>query len=133
MRLIDADALKAEWPEPTDWMDRDQVLCHITWFRAVIDNMPTIDPMKWIPAINSVKWIPVTERLPNSQETVIVSIQDDRGDTSFNYTACGWITTDNEYWIVDDEINNYVIAWMPLPEPWRGEEDEERLDATEQG
>ena len=50
-RLIDADALKAEWPEPTDWMDRDQVLCHITWFRAVIDNMPTIDPVKhgkWI-------------------------------------------------------------------------------------
>ena len=51
MRLIDADALKAEWPEPTDWLDRDQVLCHITWFRAVIDNMPTIDPVKhgrWI-------------------------------------------------------------------------------------
>lgn len=45
MRLIDADALKAEWAEPTDWMDRDQVLCHITWFRAVIDNMPTIDPV----------------------------------------------------------------------------------------
>lgn len=51
MRLIDADALKAEWNEPTDWMDRDQVLRHITWFRAVIDNMPTIDPVKhgrWI-------------------------------------------------------------------------------------
>ena len=44
MRPIDADALKAEWNEPTDWMDRDQVLCHITWFRAVIDNMPTISP-----------------------------------------------------------------------------------------
>ena len=51
MRLIDADALKAEWPEPIDWMDREQVLRHITWFRAVIDNMPTIDPVKrgrWI-------------------------------------------------------------------------------------
>lgn len=39
MRLIDADAL-------IDWMDREQVLRHITWFRAVIDNMPTIDPVK---------------------------------------------------------------------------------------
>lgn len=46
MRLIDADALRDEWPEPIDWMDREQVLCHITWFRAVIDNMPTIDPVK---------------------------------------------------------------------------------------
>lgn len=39
MRLIDADAL-------IDWMDREQVLRHITWFRAAIDNMPTIDPVK---------------------------------------------------------------------------------------
>ena len=59
MRLIDADALKAEWPEPTDWMDRDQTLCHITWFRAVIDNMPTIDPVKhgrWIKAERQGCW-----------------------------------------------------------------------------
>lgn len=39
MRLIDADAL-------IEWMDREQVLRHITWFRAAIDNMPTIDPVK---------------------------------------------------------------------------------------
>ena len=68
------------------------------------------------------QWIPVTERLPRSNDTVIVSIRDDAGDTRFDYTSCGWVTTDGEYWIVGDEINNYVVAWMPLPKPWEGGE-----------
>lgn len=70
------------------------------------------------------QWIPCSERLPHGScsDLVNVSIHDDSGDTPFDYTSCGWVTTDGEYWIVDNEINNHVIAWMPLPEPWRGEE-----------
>lgn len=67
------------------------------------------------------KWIPVSERLPGSQEEVIVSVCDETGDTRYNYASHGWLTTDKEYWIVDDEINNYVVAWMPLPEPYKEE------------
>lgn len=67
------------------------------------------------------QWIPVSEGLPPSREEVIVSICDETGDTRYNYTSHGWLTTDKEYWIVDNEINNYVVAWMPLPEPWKGE------------
>ena len=74
---------------------------------------------------NAGQWIPVTERLPHGtcSDLVNVSIHDDSGDTPFDYTSCGWVTTDGEYWIVDNEINNHVIAWMPLPEPWRGGQD----------
>lgn len=68
------------------------------------------------------KWIPCSERPPAGQEEVIVSCRDDAGDSRFDYTASGWITTDGEYWIVDNEINHYVVAWMPLPKPWRGEQ-----------
>ena len=114
MRLIDADLLKKEVLGLSNchngFSDTYDKACII----GLIDEMPTISP-------KTGRWIPVTKRLPNSQETVIVSIQDDSGDTRFDYTACGWITTDKEYWIVDDEINNYVIAWMPLPDPWKGE------------
>ena len=62
-------------------------------------------------------WIPCSERLPEGQTEVIVSCADDSGDTPFSYTSCGWITTDGEYWIVDNEINSFVQSWMPLPKP----------------
>ena len=62
-------------------------------------------------------WHRVEEELPRGQELVIVAIKDTAGDTPFWYTQCGWITTDGEYWIVDNEICGYVVAWMPLPEP----------------
>ena len=68
------------------------------------------------------QWIPCSERLPNGQTEVIVSCCDDAGDSKYNYTSFGWMTRDGEYWIVDNEINYYVNAWMPLPEPWKGAE-----------
>ena len=107
MRLIDADALKAEWPEPTDWMDRDQVLCHITWFRAVIDNMPTIDP---------VKWIPVTERLPDLwDERYLVSLAWG-GVGVMEYKSTGF----HNYGSFSPVPIETVNAWMPLPKPYNG-------------
>ena len=69
------------------------------------------------------QWIPCSERLPNGQTEVIVSCCDDAGDSKYNYTSFGWMTRDGEYWIVDNEINYYVNAWMPLPEPWKGEQE----------
>lgn len=65
------------------------------------------------------KWIPVSEGLPPSRKDVIVSVCDETGDTVYNYTSHGWLTTDKEYWIVDNEINNDVVAWMPNPEPYK--------------
>ena len=65
------------------------------------------------------QWILCDEKLPIGQELVIVSCHDDVGDTPFDYTSCGWVTTNGEYWIVDNEINRHVIAWMPLPKPYK--------------
>ena len=65
------------------------------------------------------KWIPVTEALPIND--VIVSVLDNSGDTPYRFTSVGWCTPDGQYWVVDNEMCNGVIAWMPLPEPWRGD------------
>ena len=68
-------------------------------------------------------WIPVSERLPKARESVILSTKEWTGE------GCYWETTKHHviwkgyrwnatYW--DDE----VIAWMLLPEPYKGGEDE---------
>lgn len=113
MRLIDADKLEcvsATMPHEASEDYKEGYGDGMNYVLEIIDDLPTIDP---------VKWIPVSERLPLSREEVIVSVCDKTGDTRYNSTSHGWLTTDKEYWIVDDEINNYVVAWMPLPEPWK--------------
>ena len=67
-------------------------------------------------------WIPVTERLPEDVEegqeypTVIYS-------TNSGEVAAGWYETLTRTWwresISDDVIKDKVIAWMPLPEPYK--------------
>lgn len=42
-KLIDSDWLRAQWGEPTDWMDGDQILHHYTWYKTMIDVAPTVD------------------------------------------------------------------------------------------
>lgn len=65
------------------------------------------------------RWIPVAERLPKNEEEVIVSIHDDSGDYAYDYTSFGWYAAAGKFWVVDNEANMRVTAWMPLPEPYR--------------
>ena len=67
------------------------------------------------------KWIPVTEAMPINDVDVIVSVLDDSGDTPYRFTSVGWCTPNGQYWVVDNEMCYGVIAWQPLPEPWRGD------------
>lgn len=64
------------------------------------------------------RWIPVTERLPEVRQGVIMSTKNWTGE------GCYWETTKHHviwkeygwnatYW--DDE----VVAWMPMPEPYK--------------
>lgn len=67
------------------------------------------------------KWIPVSEGLPEEGKQVLVC--DDGG---FIYTAESETRSDGELqWYESAEYRptDDVVAWMPLPEPWKGEED----------
>lgn len=63
-------------------------------------------------------WIPVSERLPEKEGEVLVT-------TSWCNVCMAWC--DNGKWRAE-YINGYdddeILAWMPLPEPYRGDADE---------
>lgn len=70
------------------------------------------------------QWIPVSSgELPQDSYWVNVTVLDESGDGRFMYTSVGWYLSDGT-WIVDNEPMHddgsiRVIAWMPLPEPWK--------------
>jgi len=122
MRLADADAYSAEMKERQEaaWKWRNEAIAEEDElklaraegaFTAFTEAKLTMDKHIISP------WHRVEDVLPRGQELVIVAVKDTAGDTPFWYTQCGFITTDGEYWIVDNEICDYVVAWMPLPEP----------------
>ena len=78
-----------------------------------------LEIVKSIPSIPI--WIPCSERLPETDEIMIVTYIDDRDG---EYTIwLGWHEMDN-IWYIDGfahggEYGNRVIAWKPLPEPYK--------------
>ena len=65
------------------------------------------------------QWIPTTELLPKNDDWVVVTVLDESGDTPYRYTHFGWYLEAVDGWIIDNERRNDVIAWMPLPSPYR--------------
>jgi len=75
-------------------------------------------------------WIPVSERLPEDSDTYIVTIKSHTESKPYTDVAIYNAVTKqwedepcNEYYLISD-ITNEVIAWMPLPEPYKEKEKE---------
>lgn len=125
MRLIDADTLIRELNEKIGCRtDINKIICGMTVYE---------------PAIVQPQWIPVTERLPEKLVPVLIQ------HTYMEYAgiSIGYITTYGYwewfgYFMGDDMLHRppvdglicpgseYVIAWMPLPEPYNPEGVEDR-------
>lgn len=77
-------------------------------------NARSVKAIKGLPSAQSEqKWIPCGERLPEYGEAVLTQLGND--DMEVN-------------WIIDDEEGEWfsagVVAWMPLPEPYKEEADD---------
>lgn len=117
MRLIDADALIEQMEADAEHMEES--LFEMAAYAAINDvkHQPTIEPQKWIP---------ITEADPGAAH-VLATLRWDEDDyevTELDYWAIVAAQDDEDYLISDRAkgIIKHVIAWMPLPEAWRGEE-----------
>ena len=66
------------------------------------------------------EWIPCSERLPKIGEKVLVSTK----KTCFVQVFKG-IYSDPTRWLWEHNSIKKIDAWMPLPEPWKGADDED--------
>lgn len=84
-----------------------------------IDEQPTIEAEP--------RWIPCSERLPEKLFGCLVTVWDTNPITfdEFENILPYFVGWDGEQWNDDDgeQCPFEVIAWMPLPEPYREVED----------
>ena len=74
--------------------------------------------------INGSAWIPCSERLPEEQGQYLVTFPLCNGDPwvyVLSFCKGKFYETDDEWGDVEYDD---VTAWMPLPEPWKGADDE---------
>ena len=95
--------------------------------KMIVEALPSLYPLQKFEedAVHAVidalpHWIPVTERLPNRDELVLVTYK-----TTSKIHLCKYIDdgSENSWWSYIDDCcawNNVILAWMPLPEPYKG-------------
>lgn len=72
------------------------------YVEKAVDELPSVQ-----------QWIPCSERLPNNHDNILINQSD--GYVNVGYYSLNYFKDVNSYPYKD------VIAWMPLPEPYKGE------------
>lgn len=128
----------------TDYIDRQAAIDAMSVIIDSICEQEAIDALYALPSaeaepVKHGRWIPVSERLPEEDTEVLISYRykEGEGDTShvdIDITTYGQMyfggnkVGNSKHWRAPFEYfySNYeVIAWMPLPEPYRKERTEE--------
>ena len=88
------------------WSDN---LINVTDAMNVLRDLPSAQPEQ--------RWIPVTERLPEEGEIVLTQAKF-KDDVKMAVSS----RIDYNYWTTWGTRDINIIAWMPLPEPYKGEQ-----------
>lgn len=72
------------------------------------------------------RWIPTSERLPEEDGDYFVTLENGVV-TKLGYSTTQRTTYPKGFYYISNGFSwrqkiNPVVAWMPLPEPWKGEE-----------
>ena len=119
--IVEAPTIDADRPKVVKWI-RDSGC----WIRyKTFEN--AINAIAEAPTIDIPQWIPCDERMPEEAHGCLVTVYGEdpySGEyyqiyhETVGYDGEGWNNADG--WTLPYE----VIAWMPLPEPYKGDSDE---------
>ena len=89
----------------------------VAWVK--VQKLPSVSAEK------TGRWIPVSERLPEDRELILFSTKTDRVFEGRYFDD----NTGHQWYSFRDDIfawNNVVTAWMPLPQPYKAESEDDR-------
>ena len=110
----------------------DAIMCEPTdahypsWYAERLEQMPSAQPEQ--------RWIPCSERLPEEYGEFLVTMTEkakakdlgfDIDETyirKIRYNSNGWQLPRHIPSWINEAVKDEVLAWMPLPEPYKGGE-----------
>lgn len=102
-------------------------LCNICSSADCANCFSDEDFKKWIESQPKVDgWIPVSEELPEEYKYVLVTVNEKHNKTIPDSVVMIGCYTYEQGWILNgyiDLVNLNVTAWMPLPEPYKEQND----------
>ena len=89
--------------------------------RIFVQNMSDIDRQTILDLPSAQQWIPCSKTLPQKGEVVLIT--NDKGHVRSGQYR-GFDYGNRDLWIWRGNRIERVLAWMPLPTPWEGGQDD---------
>ena len=119
--VLDLCDMNTKYKIPYEYYENEK-----NWVRGWDDGrIINITKLKRLPSvIPQTRWIPVSERLPEENGQYLVTVKNLTGYEQLynNVFECEFFEKD---WIFKGWKDNKVIAWMPLPQPYKAESEVE--------